>query len=145
MSSYEATVSSSRAADDVFSYLADFRTVAEWDPSITRSTRLDAGGDIEVGARYKVVTSTLGRDTELEYETVELQRPTRIVLRGENSSAISDDTITIAPRPDGGCDVTYRAELELKGLRKIAEPLVGAALQRLGAKAKTGLEQKLNP
>lgn len=145
MATYEATVPSSRPADEVFAYLADFRTVAEWDPSITESEHLSDGDPVQVGALYRVVTSTLGHDTPMDYKTVELERPTLIVLRGENDSAVSDDTITIAPRADGGCDVTYKAEIELKGAKKIAEPLMAVGLQRLGSKAKSGLEEKLNP
>lgn len=144
MANYNATVSSTRSPDEVFSYLADFRSVAEWDPSITESTHTNDGEPIQVGAQFHVVTSMLGNETPMDYETVELERPGRIVLRGENSSAISIDTITIAPS-GGGCEVTYDAEIELKGARKIADPLMGIALGRLGAKAKDGLSEKLNP
>lgn len=144
MANYSATVPSSRSADEVFSYLADFRSVAEWDPSITESAHTNDGEPIQVGAQFHVVTSMLGRDTPMEYETVELQRPDRIVLRGENSSAISIDTITITGS-GSGCDVTYDADIELKGVRKVADPLMGIALGRLGAKAKDGLRDKLNP
>lgn len=145
MATYEATVSSSREADEVFSYLADFRSVAEWDPSITASDHVNDGDPIQVGALYRVVTSMAGHETPMDYETVELERPGRIVLRGENDAAISEDTITIEPRADGGCEVTYLADIELKGARKLAEPAMKVALTRLGTKAKAGLEEKLNP
>lgn len=144
MANYNATVNSTRSPDEVFSYLADFRSVAEWDPSITESTHTNDGEPIQVGAQFHVVTSMLGNETPMDYETVELERPRRIVLRGENNSAISIDTITIAPS-GSGCAVTYDAEIELKGARKVADPLMGIALGRLGAKAKHGLEEKLNP
>ena len=143
MASYSATVPSPRPADEVFAYLADFRTVAEWDPSITESTRLDDAPGIGVGARYEVVTEMAGRQVPMEYRTVELERPARIVLRGENDSAVSIDTISIAPRPDGGCDVTYEADIELKGARKVGEPVMQVALRRLGTKAEEGLREKV--
>lgn len=145
MPTYEATVHSRREADEVFTYLADFRSVAEWDPSITSSEHVNDGEPIQVGALYRVTTSMAGHETPMDYETVELERPRKIVLHGENDAAVSDDTITIVPRAGGGCDVTYLAELELKGARKVATPLMSAALQRLGSKAKSGLEEKLNP
>ncbi len=145
MPTYEATVTSSREADEVFSYLADFRSVAEWDLSITESVHVNDGEPIQVGALFRVTTSMAGHETPMDYETVELERPQRIVLRGENEAAVSEDTITITPRADGGCDVTYLADIELKGVRKIATPAMSVALQRLGAKAKSGLQEKLNP
>lgn len=144
MASYTATVPSTRPADEVFAYLADFRSVAEWDPSIAEATHTSDGAPIQIGAQFHVVASMLGRKTPLDYETMELARPSRIVLRGENSSVVSTDTITISART-GGCDVTYEAQLDLKGARKIADPLMGVALGRLGSKAKDGLHAKLNP
>lgn len=144
MANYNATVSSTRPADEVFAYLADFRSVAEWDPSIAEATHTNDGEPIQVGAQFHVVTSMLGRDTPMEYETVALERPNRIQLRGENSSAVSTDTITITASGTG-CEVTYDAEIELKGVRKVAEPAMRVALGRLGDKAKSGLAAKLNP
>ena len=144
MANYNATVRSSRPAEEVFAYLADFRSVAEWDPSITESTHTNDGDPIQVGAQYHVVTTMLGHETPMDYETVELARPTRIVLRGENPTAISTDTITITSSAHG-CDVTYDADVELKGAKKIADPVMGLALGRLGAKAENGPSDKLNP
>ena len=144
MASYTATVPSTRPADEVFEYLADFRSVAEWDPSITESTHTNDGEPVQVGSQYHVVTEMLGSETALDYEVVELERPRKIVLRGENSSAVSTDTITVAPT-GSGCEVTYQADIELKGARKIADPAMGVVLGRLGSKAQDGLREKLNP
>jgi uncharacterized protein YndB with AHSA1/START domain len=142
MASYSATVTSPRPPDEVFEYLADFRSVAEWDPSITESIHLNSDDPIKVGSLYRVTTHAAGSDVVLEYETTELQRPTRIVLHGENDSMISDDVITITA--DGsGSSVTYEAEIELKGARKLADPVVNIGFQRLGDKARDGLAEKL--
>jgi uncharacterized protein YndB with AHSA1/START domain len=144
MASYEATVTSPRPADEVFTYLADFRSVADWDPSISESVHINADEPIAVGAMFRVTTKAAGRDVVLEYTTQELERPTKIVLRGENDSMISLDTITIAATADGGSSVTYTAEIELKGARKLADPLMELGLHRLGDKARDGLAEKLN-
>ncbi len=144
MASYRATVASPRSADDVFSYLADFSSVSEWDPSITSAEHSSAGDPRAVGATFRVVTATTVSEVVLDYTTLELQRPSRVVLRGENKSMISLDTITIADRSDGGCEVTYAAELELKGLRKLADPILQLGFKRLGDKARDGLRAKLN-
>ena len=96
MAEYSATVTSSRTADQVFEYLSDFSSVSEWDPSITSAhaqrRRRPALGrrdlprrdqDQRVGGRARL------RDARA-------RAPGRIVLRGENDSMISLDTITIA-------------------------------------------------
>lgn len=143
MASYTASVTSDRPPEEVFRYLADFRTVQEWDPSITASTHTGGGPPATVGSRYRVVTHVAGHDTELDYETVESVSPSRIVLRGENESAVSVDTITIEAETDGGCTVTYEADVTLKGVRKLADPVMGRVLERLGHDARDGLAEKL--
>lgn len=144
MASYSATVTSPRAPEEVFAYLADFRSVADWDPSIKESTHVNGDDPVKVGAIFSVTTSTTLSDVVLEYETVELERPHRIVLRGENDSMVSVDTIRIKLADDGGSQVTYDADIELKGARRLADPVVQLGFKRLGDKARDGLQAKLN-
>ncbi len=143
MATYTASVTSDKPAEEVFAYLADFRTVSEWDPSITESTHTGGSAPPLEGARYHVVTHMAGHDTPMDYETVESERPARVVLRGENESAVSLDTISITPRSDGGCNVTYEAVVTLKGVKRLADPLMGKALNKLGDRAREGLQAKL--
>jgi uncharacterized protein YndB with AHSA1/START domain len=142
---YTGTLPSVLPPEEVFSYLADFRSVAEWDPSITSSELVDGQDPIRVGARFRVATKTTLSQVVLEYTTTELDRPRRIALRGENDSMVSIDVITIEPAPSGGgSQVTYDARIELKGARKLADPLLQLGFKRLGDKAKDGLQAKLN-
>jgi uncharacterized protein YndB with AHSA1/START domain len=144
MARYSATVISKLPAEAVYDYLADFRSAAEWDPSVSQATLVSADDPIRVGARFRVTTKTRLSEVVLEYETIELARPHAIVLRGENESMISLDTISIVDRPQGGSAVTYTADIELKGVRRIADPLLALAFRRLGDRARDGLETKLN-
>jgi uncharacterized protein YndB with AHSA1/START domain len=82
MATYQATVTSPRPPDEVFTYLADFRSVADWDPSIVASVHLNAEEPIVVGAMYRVTTKTTAKEVVLEYTTQELERPSKIVLGG---------------------------------------------------------------
>ena len=96
------TVPSRRRRERVFDYMADFASVAEWDPTVTEAEALDpAPGP---GARFRVVVRALGRETEYVYETVAYERPNRVVVRAETSSVISLDTITFAEAGDGHRD-----------------------------------------
>jgi carbon monoxide dehydrogenase subunit G len=144
MARYAATVTSPRPVDEVFDYLADFRSVAEWDPSIVESVHINGDEPIKVGAIYRVTTKTSVSKVVLEYTTTELERPRRIGLRGENGSMVALDTITIEPSGDGGSTVTYSADIQLKGVRKLVDPLLELGFQRIGNKARDGLTKKLN-
>jgi hypothetical protein len=145
MASYHATVSSTRPPDEVFAYLADFRSVAEWDPSVRSAVHVNGDDPISVGAIFRVTTKTTLSEVALDYTTIELERPDRIVLRGENNSMVSLDTIVIRGDGHGGAAVTYDAKIDLKGMRKLADPLLQLGFKRLGDKARDGLRGKLNP
>ena len=144
MASYSATVITPRPLEEVFSYLADFRNVADWDPSITESVLLSDGDAVAVGARFRVTTKTSVSEVVLEYETTRLDSPHMVGLRGENNSVVSVDTITLTEDGSRGCSVTYDAVLELKGIRKLADPLLELGFRRLGDKAAKGLAEKLD-
>jgi Polyketide cyclase / dehydrase and lipid transport len=145
MASYIATVASTRSADEAFAYLADFRSVAEWDPTVKSAVQIDDGDPLAAGAIFRVTIKTAVSEIVLDYRTIESHRPERIVLRGENKSMVSLDTIVIRDDGQGGAEVTYDAKLELKGARKLADPLLQLAFQRLGNNARDGLRGKLNP
>lgn len=142
MADYEASVPSLWTQDRTFDYLADFTNVAEWDPSIESSV-LVGGQAGQVGARYEVTMSMAGRQTTIPYTATEVTRPERLVLRGETDSFVSLDTITVRPAGQGS-ELTYHAEVELKGVRKLADPLMDIALTRASNKAKDSLAERLS-
>lgn len=144
MARYVATVPSTRSADDAFAYVADFRSVAEWDPSVQRAALTTDGAPIRVGAGFRVSVAMLGRTTSLDYEIVELVPGTRVVLRGESRTFVSTDTVTVVPRGTGS-ELTYDADLALKGVLRLADPVLGFAFGRLGQAAEAGLLEHLNP
>ena len=80
----------------VVDYLADFTHAEEWDPGTESCTRLDSG-PIRVGSRFHNESKIAGVSTELVYELVTLDAD-KVVLRGENDSATSTDTITVTPK-----------------------------------------------
>ena len=57
---------------------------------------------------------------------------------------VSRDTITVAAAGTGSV-VSYEALLAFEGLSRLAEPLMQVVFNRVGAKAKAGLEAALNP
>jgi hypothetical protein len=138
---YVGTVGSSRSVEEAFDYLADFSSVREWDPTAVSAERLST--EVGQGARFRVVVRFAGRENEFVYETIEFDRPRRLVLRAETSSVVSQDTITFASTA-AGTEVTYDAKLEPKGAMKLATPLLALLFRRLGDNAASGLERELN-
>jgi uncharacterized protein YndB with AHSA1/START domain len=142
MARYAATVTAPGSAQEVFEYLADFSTTAEWDPGVVEAQRLDAD-PLRAGARFRVVAGVLGRRVALDYRTVEIEPPHRVVLRAESRTVVSQDTITVRARPDAGTEVTYDATLRPRGALRLAAPMFAVLFRRIGDRAKAGLTQTL--
>lgn len=142
MANYTGTVQSPRPVGEVFRYMADFSNTKDWDPNITETAVTSTGDPVRVGATFHVVQGSGLTKVELDYETVELDQDRRVVLRSETDSLVSVDTITVEPGGAGSV-VTYDVEITLKGVRKVADPVMGLFLQRIGTKAREGLQEQL--
>ena len=143
MARYTGTVTSPHPAAEIWSYLADLRSIGEWNPSV-EGVRLTAGEPRTIGARYELEVSFLRSSLALPYVTVEVEPPNRVVFAAETDSVTVRDEARIRPLADGGSSVVWDAELRLKGARRLFDPLLRLAFNRLGGRAKRGLGKRLN-
>ncbi len=138
MARYVTKVRTARSAEDVFAYMADLRNFAAWDPGVKKVVQVDGdGGGLD--ATFDVTVS----GTTLRYRTVEYLPHTELLVVAESSSLVSTDRVTVDAEP-GGCVVTYDADLQLKGIAKIAAPILGLAFGRIGGRAAAGLRRELD-
>ena len=141
MARYRASIDTRWTPEEAFAYLSDFSTSAEWDPGVVEAERVstDAVGE---GTEFRLVAEFLGRRTPLTYRVVEYEPPSAVTFVGENSTVISHDRITFEAIPTG-TRVTYDAELRLKSLLRLADPLLTLAFNRVGNRALAGLREVL--
>ena len=140
----ERSVTVGRSVARVFDYLSDFRNTTEWDAGTVRTERV--AGEGGVGTRYHSTWRFLGRETELDYLVTESVPGERLVLRGENATVVAHDTMTFVPTTTAtgeGTTVTFRAEIEFKGIVKLVEPLLAPAIRRRADEAEKGLRAAL--
>jgi uncharacterized protein YndB with AHSA1/START domain len=142
MALYEATVTTAEDREAVFDYLADFRSAAEWDPSVQEAS-LRKGEPGHPGAEFRVVSRFMGRDVALTYRTIEVERPRRLLLVAETSTVTSRDEITLTEVAAGGTAVTYSADLRLRGPLRLFDPLLGVFFARLGDNARREMAARL--
>ncbi len=142
MARYVASLVTARPLEEVFDYLADFSTTAEWDPGVVSASRV-GDGDVGLGSRFDLVTQFMGRTTELSYEIVAFDRPRLVTLRGENATVVSLDTITFEASGEG-TRLTYDADLTLKGALRLGDPLLKLVFGRIGDAAVGGLSKRLD-
>jgi len=143
MARYSTTIASKLAPADAFAYMADFSNARVWDPSVGRAER-EGDGPIGLGSAFAVVARFAGRDVPLTYEIVAYEPPAKVVLEARSGFA-SRDTITVEEAAGGGSLVHYDALLAFSGVARLADPLMQIVFNRVGAKAKAGLETALNP
>lgn len=141
MAHYNASLDTPRPPEEMFAYLSDFSTTAEWDPGVIEAERLGAE-PVGQGTEFRLLASFLGRKTPLTYRIVEYEPPSAVTFRGESSTVVSLDRITFESS-NGGTRITYDADLALKGALKLADPLLRVAFKRVGDRALAGLRGTL--
>lgn len=141
MARYVTSVRSPKHPEEAFAYMADLRNFAEWDPGVVAvDQRIGDGGgpDAEFAVKVKAVPGPM----TLVYQTLDHQEPHRVLVRADSPMLASVDEITVTPA-DGGCIVTYDAELTLKGLLRAFDPGLGLVFGRIGDRAAAGLRTAL--
>jgi len=137
MARYVTTVRTPMSPEDAFAYMADLRHFAEWDPGVKKVVQV-AGGGGGAGNEFDVTVS----GTTLRYVTKEYDPPSGLLVVAESSTLVSTDRVTVEP-VDGGCIVTYDADLALKGVFGVFTPALALAFRRIGERAAAGLRTAL--
>ena len=141
MAHYLARIPVSGTKASAFAYLSRFDRAAEWDPGVEAGEMLTPD-PVGAGSRFRLVARFLGRRIPLEYEIIEYDDDERIVLRAENSSVRSVDTITFEDDVQGSM-IVYDARLDAKGVGRLADPLLAVVFRRIGGRAAAGLRARL--
>jgi carbon monoxide dehydrogenase subunit G len=118
----ERTFTVARPPEVVFDYLSDFENTNEWDPGTIDTERTD--GDGGVGTTYSNLSEFLGRKVELTYETIELERPTKLLFRGNHKDTWTTDTMSFTAAGEG-TSIHYRADFVFSPFTAIAMALFG--------------------
>ncbi len=142
MAYYRALIDVRRPIDEVFAYLADFSNTEKWDPGVV-SAKKRGDGPVTMGTQFQVVSKFLGRALLLDYQIVQYDPPSRVVLESENDNLRSVDTITFE-KITRGTRLTYDANLTLKGIRYVGDFALHLAFQWIGRRALDGLRAALN-
>jgi hypothetical protein len=141
MARYVTTIETPWSAADAFAFVADVRNFADWDPGVRRAALVRGDGP-GPGAAYDLDVRAGPGTTTLRYEVVEWDPPGRLVLRAETRTLRSTDEIRVVATATGA-EVTYDADLTLRGAARVANPLLGVAFRRIGDRAARGLRAAL--
>lgn len=136
------TLTTDAPIEQAFDYLADFSNSQEWDPG-TESAVARTNDGPHIGQTYDLVVVWGDRKLPMVYEITELQPNELITIVGDGSTTHAVDTMTFATLPEGGTEVTYIADIRLKGFLRAAEPFLGGKFKELGDHAEAGMSEAL--
>lgn len=144
MARYVVHVRTQMPPNDAFAYMADLTNFPDWDPGVDRAEQIEGDGP-GLGAAFDVAVKLPGRTMTLRYDTITFDdASTTMTAFAENALFTSEDTITVETDGDGdGSVVTYDAELKLKGLLALSDPLLGLTFNQIGDRAAAGLVEAL--
>jgi carbon monoxide dehydrogenase subunit G len=141
MARYTTTVRTSRSPEDAFTYMADLRNFADWDPGVTKVVQIEGSGG-GAGSVFDVTVKNGGRDLTLRYRTVEYTPHSNLLVVAKSKMFTSTDRVTVST-DDEGTTVVYDALLELNGLLKVADLVLRPVFKRIGDRATAGLRTAL--
>jgi carbon monoxide dehydrogenase subunit G len=139
---FAKTIDVAAPLEEAFGYVADFRTVTEWDPGIVKAQRVN-NGPIGLGATYDVMALFRGKPLPFRYEVSAYEEGRRLLFHGAGAKARSVDEI-LFERAGSGTRITYRAVVTMKGIYRLAGPLLGPTFDEMGSRALAGLKAKLD-
>ena len=144
MACYVVHVRTPMPPNEAFAYMADLTNFADWDPGVDRVEQVEGDGP-GPGAAFDVAVKAPGRTMTLRYDTIafdDAAATMTMTAYAENAMLTSEDAITVEADGDGSI-VTYDAELKLKGLLGLADPLLGLTFSQIGDRAAAGLVEAL--
>ncbi len=124
-----------RSLQDVFNYLAAFENVPQWNYAIAE-TRKASNGPVGVGTIYRQTRSLPSRSEET-FQVTEFDPNRRLAIRGDLGPLKGTLTYELEPVREG-TRLTNTAELEGRGLLKVAAPITTGNVRRAVA---TNLEK----
>ncbi len=142
MARYHATVQSRSPAAETFGYLATFSNAAEWDPGVLAGQHLDPG-PVRAGSRFRLEVPFLGARMALTYEVIRFVPDREVLLHASNAVLRSTDRIVVTGAADGST-VSYDAEVRLRGLLRVLDPLLRPGFGGVAERAAAGLADALS-
>jgi hypothetical protein len=143
---YRAELTSGWAQTRTFDYLADFRNLPAWHPSVDE-VRMVSNDPFRRNASFEARARMAGRRIEARIVTIEFERPHLLVAEADNDAAHTTDRFTIEPHePHEGQNavrVTYESELRLKAPLSVIGPLMVPALTQAWEGAMAALQRRL--
>ncbi len=127
-----------RPLHEVFAYVSEFSRIEEWDPAVSRATRLTDGRP-GVGSEYLI---EMKAGFSLHYEVVEFEPDSRMLMTVTSKLFSAREEIFFT-ESDAGTNVRYVARFRFRAALTAFNRLFPGAMDRVGKSAMAGLKEAL--
>jgi len=128
MAKFENSIVINRPVEEVFAFLSNQENNPKWQ-SGSLENKKTSDGPIGVGTTYHSVSQALGRRIEGELQVTEYE-PNRKYSGKSKSGSIPFELWMTFERVNGSTRIDFKAEVEIGGFFKLAEPLVASMGKR---------------
>ena len=142
MQRVERTARLAAAPEEVFAYVANLDTLAEWQGGVTGVRHTSEGG-IRTGATAEVTREMMGQRVVAPLLVTAYDPPRLLGIASKVSGVEADATLELSAAADGAAtDLAFAMEIRGTGLTAFMEPMIAgaargdieASLERLQAK-----------
>lgn len=130
-----------RPIEHVFTYLADFSQIADWDPSVVSAKKVSTGR-IAKGCKFDLVLKSAGRQLPMAYELIDYQPYRSLTFLGKAEGFTATDHIILQQEGDF-THILWQADLNFTGFLQFLLPVMQSALIKLGKESMRGLAEAL--
>ncbi len=124
----ETSVAINRPVAEVFAYVADLKTHAQWQSGIVEAAQTSAG-PTGIGSTYRYVMQLAGQRLDTAGEITEYEPNRKYSFKATSGPVLLRGGFTFESA-DGGAKVRMFAEGEPGGFFKLAEPLLNSMVRR---------------
>ncbi|MFO7557207.1 MAG: SDR family NAD(P)-dependent oxidoreductase [Desulfobacterales bacterium] len=142
MITLKENITVNRPLKEVFRYVSDFRSIAEWDPGVVEAVKTTRGGT-GVGTRYHLKLRYGFFRIKMKYEIKEFIPDHKVVLEGTGKTFSALDTIRFTVH-GAGTRIDYQADFYFRGVVSRIAPWLTGIFQRIGRKSISGLKKALD-
>ncbi len=125
-----------------FDFISDFRHASLWDPR-TQSVRKLTDGPIGRGTHFMLRAKLGPFQLDFPYEIVEYERPSVVVFAGRTQFFEYRERVTFA-RDGSGSAIEWDAQMHLRSLLLLGNPILSLVYQRIGDDATGGIQRALD-
>lgn len=142
MQRVQTNVSTTKSPQEVYDYLVDFSNQVEWRYNVLESELVD-GQTGRVGARYRQRVKQGPKEMVTHVELARAEPPRTVAFRTVGSGPVSASGTSDIREADGGARVTTDVEIEMRGIMRLFEPMMGPSMRKTAARYEQALTERL--